>query len=302
SDNSDILYDVYLDDKLIQSNLKVNNFTINQLLNETTYSGSIVAKSNRGKETKQEFTFKTKKDEVPSAFFIEVEILSKSEVKVTWTASTLSSGEKVVYDLSLYDSYFKKEILVKDVSALEHDFKELYHGGILKLKITAKSTTGKTNEEVKEFQTYGTPPQDFTISYEEQYKGVFLIWEHPIVPDGSDYHYRILVNDEIHTENLINDFGGKFVINDLEEGTEYTFTVIADATTYNNTKTESSITLKTKVYPEPDNNIELTTLALTATKYHLSWTPSKAEEETNQVQYFVYINGQEYEPNQAFGS
>lgn len=302
SDNSPITYDVYLDEVRVGQNLAGTSFTINSLESETSYTGKVVAKSSQGLVKEKTYSFITKKNETPSAFEFDVEVLSKSEARITWTASTVTSGSAILYDLIVYDDYFNEETIIEDVSELTYVLSDLYHGSVNQLTIVAKTEAGATTSVEKTFQTYGTPPSDFTLSYEQITPDFLVIsWgEHPTVSDGSNYKYDLYVNGEL-LRSFNNEGDTDTVLQDLVEGAEYTVLLVADASIYNNTQTEATISFTAETYPAPADDFELSVTTMSATKLFLDWTPSSTENETTVI-YYLYVNGERINPSNYYSS
>ena len=256
-----------------------------------------MVKSTAGKTNEATFEFTTNEDEAPSAFELEVTINSKSEANISWTAATLTTGDNVIYDLFLEDLTLDRETVINDVTDLTYNFSQLFYTSEYNIRVVAKSPTGKSTQAEANFQTFGTPPSEFTLTYEEINPGYLVLnWEHPTVEDGSGFGYELYLDNELYTS-----FGSQgddsIALIDLEEGREYRARLVAIG--YNNTETEASLTFTTRIYPHP-SAFEITIHQISEKEVFVDYTDSTMDDGT-QVIYFLYINDERYNRGFYYG-
>nr|WP_299172757.1 fibronectin type III domain-containing protein [uncultured Allomuricauda sp.] len=302
SDGTNMSFDVFLGNtKVAEDITSSSSFTLRNLTELTNYSGKILASSKTGQTSEKAFSFSTNENPSPSAFEVSVSDITLDSARVSWTSSTIGdSTEKITYEVYLNDNLIRESFI-----GTAHILKELATFEEYLVKIVATSAAGKATSAEKTFTTKGSPPSSFPLTVgnwidgreDLDPMGLQVLWTPPTVEDGSDYHYKIYLDDFLEAD-FRSDTSDSFIFNDLNEGQTYTVKVVADA--LNGTETAESITFTTITYPEL-TDFEVGYDSLESTSVRIFWTPSTYPG-GGTVTYRVNLNGeQHHEPNTYIG-
>ncbi|TPN84705.1 Ig-like domain-containing protein [Aquimarina algicola] len=153
SDNSTIVYDIYLEDIKIKDSNKDTDYTLTKLEADTEYSGRIVPKA-LPKNTKSKaiaklspisFSFKTKQFSNPNAPTPEVSGISVNNITgtqgtLTWNTATISDGSEISYNVYLEGDLIESNLKNTSFTFENLEPKTLYKGVLLAISTNQKST------------------------------------------------------------------------------------------------------------------------------------------------------------------
>ncbi|WP_075344194.1 fibronectin type III domain-containing protein [Tenacibaculum agarivorans] len=294
SDNTQLTYDVYLNNVIVKEGYTSNTLVLAELESATDYYVKVVVKSAQGKAALKTIEFKTLDPIIPSTFEVEVNEIEQEKALIIWTESKLSNGENVVYDVYVDDNK-----VVKSLTDRSYKLENLKPFTLYKVEVVARYKRETSTKHI-DFRTLGTPPSEFPLSLREGLNGKFdpydlwVEWTPPTVEDGSWYNYQVYLNDELLDDGLFRNKDSYHFFN-LKEDTEYTFRLVAKSS--NNTEREESITFTTRSFLIP-SDFEISVTDIRASRAKIAWSESKAD--NYEVTYTMYINDDFHKSNEKF--
>ncbi|MDF4201440.1 fibronectin type III domain-containing protein [Maribacter sp. SA7] len=227
-----------------------------------------------------------------STFEIEFEDVTQTSATILWSEVTASNESTVDYSI-----FLNEELVAENLTELEFTVDELEINTIYTVKISASAENAVESINSSEFQTLGTPPSSFPITYKDNGCGIaFISWDSPTVEDGSDYSYRIYLNGE-HVETYGSYSTERTGFNLLvAEGEDHVIKVIAAS--FSGAETEEEITFTQVACPIP-SDFEITASNITGTSATLNWTASTMSDDST-VYYLVTANGVGYPAANTF--
>ncbi len=280
SDNSPLVYEIFLSEKLVEKVSK-NEFLLTDLLPSTEYKGEVFVINEQGKKISEKFSFKTK-SEKPVNFKISISDIASNSVKLIWEKSKLIS--EVLYTIKINDKEYIKDIKDNEIKIKNLDAFTEYDVEII-ARIGEERTSSKTS-----FKTLGIKPSNFKIISPNNNETVnpdevIIKWEKPKLNDNSSINEYLMYLDK---ENYLTD-ENEYSLYHLEEGHTYTLKVQAVSTNGLKSETEE-ISFKTLIFTNPsDFDIEIK--SVTKESISIKWNPSVAEGQT--VKYIIYLNDDE---------
>lgn len=150
SDGSNVTYDVYYGNGVVvKRGLEERQYQVSGLQAGKLYIYKVEARCESVVfPLPQTVSFTTINHEVPGAFELEVQDITTSQAKISWTNSELPSGEAITYE-----AYLDGIAYTYDASGNAYIFKNLKAGTRHTAKIVAKSQNNTKNEQVISFST-----------------------------------------------------------------------------------------------------------------------------------------------------
>jgi hypothetical protein len=147
-EGSTVFYDVFLNSNKLSDNITELNYTFEDLLEDTSYSGEIIASDPEGNTVSSLFTFTTTENQPPSPFNITVTNTDSFFSRIEWTESVDPEGTTITYNI-----YLDEELLVEGTNSLNNVFPELKGLTSYSGKVEAVDNTGKITTRVFSFTT-----------------------------------------------------------------------------------------------------------------------------------------------------
>jgi hypothetical protein len=209
-EESEVFYDIYLNEKKQIDNTQQLSFNLEDLKEDTSYSGKIIASDPEGNTTEKTFTFNSSKIPAPSNFTVNVVSSYPYDSEIRWSESKDSNNSKIVYNIYLNDE------LVKDkIEDLDFRFSELK--GLSKYlgKIEAINEFGKINTQVFSFTTSvkiyeGTLHLQYQHEVEEFVKKGFNVVEDNLILGSVNAKTDVSDFSGLHTLRSVN--GSEIII------------------------------------------------------------------------------------------
>jgi len=226
-----VVYDIYLDDTLVVSDLDGLTHTFIDLDAETVYSVEVEAKSNEFETTSLQMIEVTTLDlPVPSTFEISSINVASSEFTVNWTESTIDGNAGVVYDIYLDDI-----LIVSDLDELTYTFTNLNAETSYEVQIEAKSNEFQTTliQSIVVTTESGPLPNDFEITLNNVGTGSASISWTSLTINGDGGVLADIYLNGVEVSTGVTSTG--WVFTGLTPNTDYTATVIARSTAYGTT-------------------------------------------------------------------
>ncbi|RZT96044.1 hypothetical protein EV201_0675 [Ancylomarina subtilis] len=216
SDNSKIVYDVYLNDELKGKDLEKLSYRFEDLEAVTTYSLEVIAKSTYETQVVVSQTIKTKDTPSPGAIHLKMDELTTDKIKVSWENS--DPTQTLSYAIYLDDVLKAENLAVATYTFSELEGNKLYH-----IKLIGKNEFNKTVESTLDLTTNDyADPSDFTLSVESvTHDGAKIVWGSS---ESEKLTYRVLLN-AVEKGNGLEVFEYEF--KSLSFNTRYTATVEA---------------------------------------------------------------------------
>ncbi|MGB1041801.1 MAG: fibronectin type III domain-containing protein [Tenacibaculum sp.] len=230
--NSDILYDIYINDELKEESFNNLSLELKQLTAFKEYNIKIVAKSSNKKTSSSEKKFTTL-GIPPSSFPLTIknsddwDDLDAHWLKINWTPPTAQDGYEYYYTIYLDDEI---DFNYLQGTTNSYSFTELEEGKTYTVKIVANSSNNTTTEETITFTTIVHPEiSDFEIKV-DSYSATtaYITWTEATYPDGTEVNYDLYLNGEKQNPDLTPIFGLGYNLKDLSPNTFYTLKIIAN--------------------------------------------------------------------------
>lgn len=291
-DTAGFVYKLFLNDKLIQYDIRNSFYNFTDLSEDTDYTVKIIVTNAFGKSREQESSFKTKLKERPADFNIEVTNITKGSASVTIKKLTENS-DVVVYKLFVngfyrFDVYNKKSKIINDLEANTE------------YTIKVEATNYKQNKLTKEIKFRTSA--NYTLSdFETKANTVkacsaIITWEDCRASDGRAVTYSVHRKEtegNVEWYKLKSGLGEKqFILQNLKPNTSYEYKVTARTSDYFTYK-ESIVSFTTTKTAEP-SDFDVSISQITDQSACVSCTVSSvnAVEEYNKfVTYELTLNG-----------
>ena len=159
-ENQAVTYSVELKGQIVATDLSVTNFKLENLTENTAYTGKVIAKDVAGLTTESAFSFSTANSPTPSAFTVTVSKATYKAIDIIWSSSTLADNGIVTYDV-----YVNNTFRAGSIPALNYTITDLQPQTPYAIKVVAKSAAGKSTEStLQSATTINQAPGDFSIS------------------------------------------------------------------------------------------------------------------------------------------
>ncbi len=240
-----VVYDIYLDDVKVASDLDVLTYIFSDLEAEKLYNVKIIAKSNEfGTTSTQTLEVTTLAKPVPSNdYIIAVNNVETSSFTIEWGEATIEGDKGVVYDI-----YLDEVKVVSDLDVLTYAFSGLEAGKLYNVKLIAKSNEfGTTSTQNLEVTTKDGPlPNDFTITLDDvSTRSARISWTSLTIDGTGGVFADIYINGREEATGLTS---VGYVLTGLEPNTNYAVKVVARSSEYGTTL-EKEISVKTESLP-----------------------------------------------------
>jgi hypothetical protein len=265
ADKTNLVYDIYLNGELKQTNTTAKFFTFNDLTEDTEYNARIVAKSIYKTNEESVLKFKTILSPSPSPIILKLDKILAYEITVSWTKTDPK-------DILLYDVYLNGELKKTDISVENYTFSSLTVNTEYDVKIIGRNSYHKSIEVSSRFTTPDyLEPIDFELLYNNIKTNEARI--HWTVSDSEDQlssgiTYKIFVNGKEKISDLVLN---SYVLLDLKAATQYNILVKA-INKYGKVK-EKGIIFRTKsediIEMTPDFNIVIDEIGRKMVKFHM---------------------------------
>ncbi|TCI84358.1 fibronectin type III domain-containing protein [Tenacibaculum sp. M341] len=281
-----VVYDIYLDDNKVTSDLDALTYTFSDLDAETTYSVKVTSKSNEFETTStQMIDVTTSIKPTPSNITITSKDITISGFTIDWTASTIEGDQGVVYDIYLDDNQ-----VASDLDALTYSFSNLDAETTYNVKVTSKSNEfGTTSTQMIDVITLAKPnPSDTTITSKDiTVSGFTIDWTASTIEGNQGVAYDIYLDDN----QVASDLDAlTYSFSDLDAETTYNVKVTSKSNEFGTTSTQM-IDVTTLNAPKPnDFNISLNSTG--TTNASISWS-SLTIDGPGGVLADIYINNNE---------
>lgn len=242
ADKSKLLYDVYLNGELKQSDVEEKIFFFDGLDEDTEYNTKVVAKSNYNTQKESSIKFKTFLNPTPKPLEYVNEVISATSIKLVWART--NDKDILTYDLFLNDKKIESKL-----NAEEYTFTDLEPKTDYNIKIIGISEFDKSTEISKKYTTKDfVDPEGFELSFSDLTTSeVMLKWTISPSDDqlSSGLIYKIFVNDIDKGLSLKTN---SYKLTGLEEKTKYKIEVEA-INKYGKSK-KKGVIIKTKEFIE----------------------------------------------------
>lgn len=227
-DNSDILYDIYLNDNLKQENVSGISLLLDELTPFEDYSLKIIAKSSTGKTSYSEKTFKTL-GTPPSNFPLTIgdendvwNNLDPHWLIISWNPPTVEDGSDYYYSIYLNDVLVFDNIIN---TSNAKTFTDLEEGKTYTVKVVAAALNETVTEESITFTTMTHPElTDFDIQIDASDTSAIINWTSSTDPDGAAVKYHVYLNGEY----LGTPSYRSYSFDNLTPNTTYTAKIVAE--------------------------------------------------------------------------
>lgn len=276
ADKSNLVYDIYLNGELKESDIVDKFFTFTDLTEDTAYNIRVVAKSIYDTNKESFFKFKTTLAPVPSPLELNSSEILANQMTVGWTKTDSN-------DVLLYDVYLNGELIESNIDSEEYVFNSLAVETEYVVKIVGKNKYDKSTEISSRFTTIDyLSPEDFELSYSDvETNSAKILWtkstsEKQMV---SNIKYSIFVNNIEIVSDLTEN---TYILRNLKSATKYSILVksINKYGKYN----EKGITFKTKDENAdvelPDFNIIIDKCEYNKVIYHIETVEGEVAIET----------------------
>lgn len=140
-----VFYDVFLDSEKRIDNITDQTYEFKDLIENTLYTGNVVASDALGNTVSENFTFETSINQPPTPFTVTVNSKSPYSPKIEWTTSTDPEGGSIYYNI-----FFENSNLDNNLDNLNYAFEELkglntYSGYVEAVDRCGKKTTSQFN-------------------------------------------------------------------------------------------------------------------------------------------------------------
>jgi hypothetical protein len=256
-ENQSVTYSVELKGQVVATDLSITNFKLENLTENTAYTGKVIAKDAAGLTTEASFSFSTVNSPSPSAFTVTLSKATYKAIDIIWSPSTLSDNGTVTYDV-----YVNNTFRAGSIPTLNYTITALQPQTQYTIKVVAKSAAGKSTEStLQSATTVNQAPGAFTISKTET--GVTTITidgTKPTDPELEQLSYFSIIDN---VEKQIYPTGGTtttftYPIEGLTSGQQHSIAVkVKDEGGASST----SNTLTATTYKSPENNFSISPVA-----------------------------------------
>jgi len=283
SDGQSVEYIVYSPDgSVLMNRSAINEYKIEGLNADTKYKYKVVAMTHDSSVSMDAFvSFTTLSYEKPSDFVISVSDITETSAKIFWSASVLSDGGDITYNLKLDGE--KKEFSGRElvINNLEPNTQHV-------IEVEAVSSNNITNVQTKSFTTLSQLSlSDFTFTAEQiTQTSVVLKWTDCIASDGQPVEYTVYHPSGSNANSMT--VGQECRINILRADTEYTYKVVAQSYDFS-VKKAVYVTFRTLAYEKPSDFV-ISVNNITESSANISWSESVLSD-GGEVTYRLLVDG-----------
>jgi hypothetical protein len=255
-ENEAVSYSIELNGQAVATNVTATNYTLQNLVKNTTYNGKITAGDASGKSVVANFSFTTSDAPLPSDFTMKMDNSTNKNLSISWTPSTLPGNEPVTYDVFL-DNQLKATGITQTVIIID----KLTPKTTYKIKVVAKAQSGKSVEKVLDAQKLeNTSPANFMAEeVEHGFSFIKIKWTMPADADNDSLIYFLNKNgvltplSELPANNVYT-----YVSKGLNAAAAYQVSIVAKDP-YGAESSSNPLSITTKTGPE--NNFTFETKA-----------------------------------------
>jgi len=263
-DNSDIVYDIYINDILTQENVVGTSYTMEGLSGYTTYTVKVEARSVTGKTTFSENSFITL-GTPPTSFPLTIgnqigwDDLDPHHLQLNWIPPSTEDGSAFAYTIYLDDVSVASNI---DSTVDNYVFDDLAEGQSYTVRILA---VGENETETEEIISFTTITHAELSDFELQLSffdstSANILWTPSVNSEGEPVLYFIYLNGEQISSPFTALGATDHGFTNLTPNTEYTVMVVASTSIGHAEKTiEKEITFTTSYPQHPTLAIEKAT-------------------------------------------
>lgn len=245
-ENGTVTYAVTLNTQQVTTGLTATSYQLTNLIKNTSYSGKVTAKDDKGNETVASFSFTTTDAPTPTDFTVTADTLFNKKVAISWTASTLPNGQPVMYDV-----YANNTLKQTNVTALKTTVTGLTPNTDYSIKVVAKSADGKSLDKIITAKTkVNTAPAPFTIT-EISHGFSFVKISSGVAADADGDVVKYYISRNGNILNLITTDPAavfEYVTKPLAANTAYSIAVVAEDE-FGARSTSNTIAVTTNVAP-----------------------------------------------------
>lgn len=175
-ENQTVTYSVELKGQVVAADLSITNIKLENLTENTAYTGKVIAKDAAGLTTESSFSFSTSNSPAPSAFTVTLYKATYKAIEIIWNTSTLPDNGTVTYDVYVNNTFRAGGIPTQNYTITALQPQTQYS-----IKVVAKSAAGKSTESLLQSSTtVNQAPGAFSISKTET--GVSTVTIAGIIP------------------------------------------------------------------------------------------------------------------------
>ncbi|WP_299247249.1 hypothetical protein [uncultured Aquimarina sp.] len=145
---STVFYDVFLESVKVIDNTTDLTFAFNDLEENTSYTGEVVASDPEGNTVSESFAFETSLNQPPTGFSVSVNYVDPFYTRIEWNASVDPEGESIRYEV-----YLQNELIGETPDDLYYILPELKGLTFYSGKVIAFDESGKSEESQFSFST-----------------------------------------------------------------------------------------------------------------------------------------------------
>jgi len=224
SDGDEVTYELQLGDDIVDSELTSTSYQLSSLIEDTNYSGKIIASDGNGGSSEASFSFVTNGNQNPSTFTAEVIEIGTSSAVLQWTAATDSDGDDITYTV-----YLDGQAVGESLSNLSYNFTELMAETQYSGTIEASDGNGGMSSTSYSFTTISAENNDpgtFTVTVDNVTESTALLnWTASVDPDGDEVTYVIRLAGNVVAEGVSET---SYSLESLTASTTYNGRVIAE--------------------------------------------------------------------------
>lgn len=190
-ENQSVTYSVELKGQILASGLSNTNFKLENLTENTAYTGKVIAKDAAGLTTESSFSFSTSNSPAPSAFTVTLYKATYKAIEIIWNASTLPDNGIVTYDV-----YVNNTLRAGGIPTQNYTITALQAQTQYSIKVVAKSAAGKSTESLLQSSTtVNQAPGAFTITKAETgVSTVTITGTIPVDPEQEQLSYFTVID------------------------------------------------------------------------------------------------------------
>lgn len=190
-ENETVTYSVELKGQSLTTSLTTTSYKLENLTENTSYTGKVIAKDASGNTTESAFSFSTANSPSPSAFTVTMYKANYKSIEVMWNASTLPDNGVVTYDV-----YVNNLFRAGGFSTQNYLITGLQPQTQYNIKVIAKSAAGKSTEStLQSSTTVNQAPGAFTISKTEAgVNTVTIAGTKPVDPEQEQLSYFTIID------------------------------------------------------------------------------------------------------------
>jgi|GEM_PF-5331041 len=255
-ENQSVTYTVEVKGQVITTGLSVTTLKLDNLTENTAYTGKVIAKDAAGLSTESAFTFSTANSPAPSAFILTLSKATYKSIDLIWNASTLPDNGTVSYDV-----YVNNVFRAGSIPSQNYSITGLQPQTQYSIKVVAKSAAGKSTESILQASTtVNQAPAAFTISKTETgVTSISIDGSKPTDPENEQLSYfTVIDNVEKQIYPTFTATAFSYRVEGLASGVQHSIAVkVKDE----GGAASTSNTLTVTTYKSPENNFVITPVA-----------------------------------------